>query len=104
MMGMIKNQRLVQGKNDFKQGYQTRTNILKDEEGDLVRDCHSILVRRRNTFSWLLYMHGVNNVRQRKLYTAEPLVHESRVFDFEMAIKKLETQITRFCSNPRRID
>jgi hypothetical protein len=29
---------------DFKKGYQPRTNILKDEKGDLDADCHSILV------------------------------------------------------------
>jgi hypothetical protein len=25
--------------NDFMKGYQTRTNIVKDEKGDLVADC-----------------------------------------------------------------
>jgi hypothetical protein len=30
---------------------QLRTNIVQDEKGDMVRDCHSILVRRRNHFS-----------------------------------------------------
>ena len=36
---------------DFKKGYQPRTNIVKDEEGDLVTDSHSILARLRNHFS-----------------------------------------------------
>jgi hypothetical protein len=36
---------LYRGTNDFKKGYQTRTNIVKDEKGDLVADCHSILDR-----------------------------------------------------------
>jgi len=26
------------GMNDFKKGYQPRTNILKDEQGDLIAD------------------------------------------------------------------
>jgi len=30
---------------DFKKGYQPRTNIVKDEKGDLVADSHSILAR-----------------------------------------------------------
>jgi hypothetical protein len=27
----------------FKNGYQPRTNIVKDQNGDLVTDCHHIL-------------------------------------------------------------
>jgi hypothetical protein len=56
------------GKNDFKQGYQPRTIILKDEKGDLVADSHSISARWRNNFSRLLNVHGINNIRQRKIY------------------------------------
>ena len=56
---MIKNIRvLYRGMNDFKKGYQPRTDIVKDEKGDLVTDCHSILVRWRNHFSQLLIVHG----------------------------------------------
>jgi len=49
--------------NDFKKGYQPRTNKVKDEKGDLVTDCHSILVRRRNHVSQLLNVHEANDVR-----------------------------------------
>jgi hypothetical protein len=28
---------------DFKKGYQPGTNIVKDDNGDLVADCHNIL-------------------------------------------------------------
>jgi hypothetical protein len=45
---------------DFKKGYQTRTNIVKDGKGDLVADSHSNLVRRKNRFSQLLNAYGVN--------------------------------------------
>jgi len=38
------------GINNFKKVYLPRTNI-QDEKGDLVRDSHSILARRRNHFS-----------------------------------------------------
>jgi hypothetical protein len=31
--------------NDFKDGYHPRTNIMKDEKGDLVVDSYSILAR-----------------------------------------------------------
>jgi hypothetical protein len=54
---------LCGGINEFKKGYQPRTNVVKDEKGDLVADSHSILAWWRNHFSQLLNVHGVNNVR-----------------------------------------
>jgi hypothetical protein len=44
------------GINYFKKGYQTWTNIVKDNKGDLVRDSHCILARWKNNFSFLVYM------------------------------------------------
>jgi hypothetical protein len=76
--------------NDFKRRYHPRTNVVKDEEGDLVADSHSILARWRNHFSQLLSIHGVN-VRQTEIHTAEP-----SAFEIEMAIEKLKRQITRY--------
>jgi len=71
----IKNIRdLYRGISDFKKGSLHRTNIVKDEQGDLVADSHSILARWRNHFSQLLNIHGVKDVRQTKLHTAEPLM------------------------------
>ena len=43
----IKNIRnLYRAINDFKKGYQPRTNIVQDKKGDLVTGSHSILARR----------------------------------------------------------
>jgi len=62
----IKNIRnLYSGINDFKKGYQPRTNIVKDDKIDLVADSHSILARWRNCFSQLLNVHLVNLGRQK---------------------------------------
>ena len=33
---------LCRGVSDFKKGYQPRTNIVKDEKGDLLIDSHAI--------------------------------------------------------------
>jgi hypothetical protein len=77
--------------NEFKRGYQPRINVVKDEKGDLVADCHSILARWRNHFSQLLNIHGVNDVRQIEVHTAEPLVPEPSAFEVEMAIGKLKS-------------
>jgi len=42
-------------------------------------------------------VHGVNDVRQREIHTAEPLAPEPSNFEVEMAIEKLKTsQITRY--------
>ena len=79
------------GINVFKNSYQHRTNILKNEEGDLVTYPHSILARWRQHFSQLLNVDGVNDVRQTEIHTAEPLVPEPRAFEVEMAIEKLKS-------------
>jgi len=73
----IKNSKdLYRGINDFKKGYQSRTNIVKYEKGDLVADSYSILAWWRNYFSQILNVHGVNDVRQTEIHTAEALVPE----------------------------
>jgi len=82
---------LYRGISDFKKDYQPRTNIVKDEKGDLVADSHSILARWRNHFSQLLSIHEVNDVRQTELHTAEPLVPEPSAFEVELAIDKLKS-------------
>jgi hypothetical protein len=57
------------GINDFKKGYQPRTNIEKDEKGDLFTKSHGILAKRRIHFSQLFSVHGVSNVRQTNTYS-----------------------------------
>jgi len=86
----IKNIRdLYRGIIDFKKSYQHRSNIVKDEKSDLIRDSHSILARWRNHFSHQLNLHGVNDSRQTEIHTAESLVPEPSAFEVEMAIEKL---------------
>jgi hypothetical protein len=81
---------LYRGINKFKKDYQTRTNVVKDEKGDLVADYHSILVRWRNHFFHLLNVRGVNDVRLTEIHTAEPLVPKPSASEVEMGIEKLE--------------
>jgi len=77
---------LYRGINDFK-GHQPRTNIVRDENGDMVADSQRILTRWRNHFSQLLNIQGVNDVR----HTAEPLVPEPSAVDVETDIEKLKS-------------
>ena len=88
----IKNIRdLYRGVNDFKNGYQPRTNIVKDDKGDLVADCHSIVARWRKCFSQILNVQRVNDVRQKEVHTAEPLVPEPSASEVGLAINKLKS-------------
>jgi hypothetical protein len=81
---------LYRDSNDFKKGYQPRTIIVKDEKGDLVADCHSIMARWRNYFSQTLKVHGVSDVRQAEIHSAEPLVPQSSTLEVELATEKLK--------------
>jgi len=76
---------------NLKKDYLPRTNIVKDEKGDLIADSRSILARWRNHFSQLLSVLGINGVRQTEIHTAEPLVPELSVSEFEMAVEKVKT-------------
>jgi hypothetical protein len=42
-------------------------------------------------------VHGVNDVKEHEIQTAEPLVSEPSVYEVEREIEKLKTQIAR-CS------
>jgi hypothetical protein len=77
---------LYRGISDFKKGYQPRTNIVRDEKGDLITYCHFIFARWREQFSQLLNAHRISDVRQTEIHTEESLDPEPSAFDFEMAI------------------
>jgi len=77
--------------NNFKKGYQPRCSIAKDERGDLVADSHSIVATWRNYFSQLFNRHGVKDVGQAEIHTAEPLVPESSASEVELVIDKLKS-------------
>jgi hypothetical protein len=49
---------LYRGINEFKKGYQPRTNLVKDERGDLLAHSYTILNRWKNYFCQLLNVHG----------------------------------------------
>ena len=87
----IKNIRdLYRGISDFKNCYQPRTHRVNDEKGDLVTDCHSTLASWWNDFSRLMNAHGVSDVRQTEMHTAEPLVPELSAFEVEMTIENVK--------------
>jgi len=74
---------------DTKKGYQPRSNIVKDEKGDLVADSHCILARCRKYVSLLFKVQGVIDVRKRK-QREEPIEPKPSASDFELAVEKLQ--------------
>ena len=57
----------------------------------LVADSHSIAARWRKYFSQRFNVHGVKDVRQAEIHTAELLVPEPSAAEFELAIDKLKS-------------
>jgi hypothetical protein len=60
--------------NKFKRGYQSRSNLVKDNNGDLLSDSHCIMNRKKEYFFQLLNVRRVSDVWQIEMHTAEPLV------------------------------
>jgi hypothetical protein len=54
---------LHRGINYLKECYQPRSNLVRDEKGDLLADSHDILNRWKNYFSQLLNVHIFSDVR-----------------------------------------
>jgi hypothetical protein len=63
---------------------------VKDENGDMLADSHSILNRWKNYFLQLLIVHNVSDVRQIEVHTAEPFVPGPSHLEVETAIAKLK--------------
>jgi hypothetical protein len=82
---------MYRGMNEFRKGYQPRINIIKDENGNLLADRQSVLSRRKNVFNQVLNVHGIHDVRQMDIHTAEPLVPEPSLVEVEIAAVKLES-------------
>jgi hypothetical protein len=78
------------GINEFKKGYQPIINIIEVGIGNMLADAHRILNMWKNFFNQELNVHGVHDVRQIDIFTAEPLVPEPSLVEVEIAIEKLK--------------
>jgi hypothetical protein len=54
---------LYRGMNHFNKCYQPRSNLVKEDNGDLFADSNNILNRRKNYFSQLLNIHRSSDIR-----------------------------------------
>jgi hypothetical protein len=77
---------LYRGINEFKKVYLPRTNLIKDERGDLLLGPHLIVDRWMNYFCQPLNVQRVGGIRQIEIQTAEP---EPSMSEVEVAIGKL---------------
>jgi hypothetical protein len=65
--------------------------MVKDENGDLLEDSHSILNRRKNHFSHFLNVRNVSDVRQIEVHMVEPIVPGPSHLEVEIAVGKLKS-------------
>ena len=62
-----------------------------DEKDDLLADSHCIATRWKKYFNQLFNVHGVKDVGQVEIPTADPLVPEPSAFEFQLAIDKVKS-------------
>jgi hypothetical protein len=72
-------------------GYPPRSNLVKDENGDLLADSHNILNRWMKYFSQSLNVHRLRDIRHLERYTDEPSLPDSSTFEVEIAIANLKS-------------
>ena len=78
---------------NFREGYQPRNNVVKDEKGNMAADIHSILAKWRKHFCQILNVHGVIDGRQPEIQQTL-LVPGASAFLAEMAFEKLKKHMS----------
>jgi hypothetical protein len=73
--------------NEFKKGYQSRTDIMKEENSDLLADFYSILNRQKKYFGHMLNVHNIGEVTKTEMHTAEPLVTKPNYCKVELLLE-----------------
>jgi hypothetical protein len=67
-----------------KNGYRSRTKLVKDKKYYLLADSHSILNRQKYYLCQLLKVHEVENVTHSEMHTTQTSIRESTSFEFEI--------------------
>jgi hypothetical protein len=86
---------MFNGITEFKKDYQLRTDLVKDDRGDILADPHRILNKWKNYFCQLLNVQEVGGVRETEIQTAEPFVPEVIASGFEVAIRKFKRYLAQ---------
>jgi hypothetical protein len=77
--------------NEFKELYEPRTNVIKDEKVNLLADPQSVLNWWKSFFNQVLNVHGFEDIRLTGVHTPELLVLESSLVEVEIAIAKFKS-------------
>jgi hypothetical protein len=78
------------GINEFKKGYQPRSNLVKNENDNLFADSNNTVNRWKSYFSQLLNVDNIRDVRQIDIQESESLIPGSSYLEVEIAIEKLK--------------
>jgi hypothetical protein len=73
--------------NGFRRGYQPRSNLVKDENGDLLEDSHNIVNGWTSYFSHLLNVRSISDVRQKEIHIAEKLVSDPCPYELKLLLQ-----------------
>jgi hypothetical protein len=79
---------LYRGINEIKKVYQPIINIIKDENGNLIADPQSVLNRWKFFFNQVINVHGLHDLTQTNIHTAEPLVPEPSLVEVIIGVGK----------------
>jgi hypothetical protein len=77
--------------NEYKGGYQPRSNLVKDENSDFLAYSHNNLNRWKNYFSQLSNVHRMSEVNHTEVHTSEPLVTDPSSLEVEIEIANLKS-------------
>jgi hypothetical protein len=81
---------LYRGINEFRRGYHPRSNLVKDENGNLLADANNTVNRWKGYFSEFLNVHNASDVRQKEIHVAEQLVSGPSHLEVEIANAKMK--------------
>ena len=72
---------------EFREGYQPRSNLTEDKNSDLLADLSIILNKWKHNLSVSqCTVHGVSDIRQSAEHTAGQLMSKRSAYEAEMAI------------------
>jgi hypothetical protein len=80
---------LYRGINEFKRVYQPRSNLVKDENVDLLTDSINTVNRWKSCFSQLL--DNVSDIRQTDIHTAEPTVTSTEILRMKLLLQNCKS-------------
>ena len=84
---------MYRGIREIRGGHQSRTDMIKDENGNLLGDTKSILNRWRNYFNNVLNINDreEGSFNENTIHTAEPFIVEPDELDIKFIIEELKS-------------